>query len=175
MILFCINWYKNFSSTWYGKNYQGEWNYCVEEERGVQALWDALWAHQQSTKCRLQEIDDIKTMEVISSKIVLMISSRLGRGLLSWSINKNFHNFNDIQYFDDTSYKEDFIDWILDLKDYSAYAKISKYFKVQFVSRKLMWCKRLVEWNKIFRRRRGTQDFLIAKNEKIGGFFFLPK
>lgn len=76
-------------------------------------------------------------MEVISSKIVLMISGRLGRGLLSWSINKNFHNFNDIQYFDDTSYKEDFIDWILDLKDYFAYAKISEYFKVQFVSRKL--------------------------------------
>ena len=41
--------------------------------------------------------------------------------------------FNDIPCFDSISYKEDFIDWILDFEDYFAYAMISEDFKVLLV------------------------------------------
>ena len=34
------------------------------------------------------------------------------------SINKNVCNFNDIQYFDGESYKEDFKDWMLEDKQF---------------------------------------------------------
>lgn len=71
------------------------------------------------------------------------------------SINKNVCNFNDIQYFDGESHKEEFIDCMLDLVDYFSYAKVFEHFKVFFVSRILEsdvanW------WNDIqyFRRRR---------------------
>lgn len=48
----------------------------------------------------------------------------------SWPINRHVLNFNDITYFDRVSYKENFVDWILDLEDYFAYATIPKDFKV---------------------------------------------
>ena len=48
-------------------------------------------------------------------------------------IKRHVLNFNDIPCFDSISYKEDFIDWILDFEDYFAYAMISEDFKVLLV------------------------------------------
>ena len=45
--------------------------------------------------------------------------------------------FNDFPFFDGISYKEDFIDWILDFEEYFDHEKIPEGFKVQFVSSKL--------------------------------------
>ena len=39
-------------------------------------------------------------------------------------MNRHVLNFNNIPYFDGTSYKEDFIDLILNPGDYFAYTKI---------------------------------------------------
>jgi hypothetical protein len=55
-----------------------------------------------------------------------------------------FLNFNDIACFDGISYKEDFINWILNFEDYFTYAKIPEDFKVLLVLRKLV--NDVVDW-----------------------------
>ena len=62
-----------------------------------------------------------------------------------------FFNFNDIACFDGVSYKEDFINWILNFEDYFTYAKIPEDFKVLLVLRKLV--KDVVEYFKMRRRK----------------------
>ena len=86
-------------------------------------------------------------------------------------------NFNDIPCFDGMSYKEDFIDWILNFEDYFTYAKIPEDFKALLVSRKLVrdaadW------WNNIeyFRMRRGkSKIFSWPRMKRLMVNFFFPR
>ena len=86
-------------------------------------------------------------------------------------------NFSDIPCFDGISYKEDFIDWILNFEDYFTYAKIPEDFKVLLVSRKLVrdaanW------WNDIeyCRMRRGkVKIFSWQRMKRLMANFFFPR
>ena len=51
-------------------------------------------------------------------------SNRVKNYSRDWPINRDVLNFNNIPYFDGTSYKEDFIDLILNPGDYFNYTKI---------------------------------------------------
>ena len=92
---------------------------------------------------KMNEIQDLLIgLGLNANKKQRINKNRIGevaRGpFVNWLIRWLVLNFNDIPCFDGMSYKEDFIDWILNFEDYFTYAKIPEDFKALLVLRKLM-------------------------------------
>jgi hypothetical protein len=125
----------------------------VEGSNGGSHRKDAIWAAIEEQRQQMNEIRKLLVgLGLNANRKQRVDKNRAGEvarePFVNQLIRRHVLNFNDIPCFD-ISYKEDFIDWILNFEDYFTCAKIPKDFKVPLVSRKLVkdceGCSRLVE------------------------------
>jgi hypothetical protein len=156
----------------------------VECSNGGSCGKDAMWAAIEERRQQMNEIRELLVvvrLELNANKLQRVGKNRtrdIARGpLVNRLMGQHVLNFSDIPYFDGISYKEDFIDWILNFEDYFTYAKIPEDFKVLLVSRKLVrdaadW------WNDIeyCRLRRGKfKIFSWPRMKRLMANFFFPR
>ena len=104
---------------------------------------DAIWAAIKEQRQQMNEIQELLVrLGLNANRKQRVDKNRTGDvaqvPFVNRIIRRCVPNFNDIPCFDGMSYKEDFIDWILNFEDYFTYAKIPEDFKALLVLRKLM-------------------------------------
>jgi hypothetical protein len=117
----------------------------VECSNGGSYGKDAMWAAIEEQRQQMNEIRELLVvvgLELNSNRLQRVgknCTRDIARGpLVNRLMGRHVLNFSDIPFFDGISYREDFIGWILNFKDYFTYAKIPKNFKVLLVRRKLV-------------------------------------